>query len=82
MSPSNNGSKIYSLALRGAALAMGVAAVVLGILQAAPVETTVVLLGIGLSTLALDALAPRAMSIGGVPMRSIRERGLDQGKES
>jgi hypothetical protein len=40
------------------------------------------LLGIGLSTLALDALAPRAMSIGGVPMRSIRERGLDQGKES
>jgi hypothetical protein len=56
MSTQTNVSHIVSLALRGVALAMGVAAVILGILKAASTETTVVLLGIGLFALALDAL--------------------------
>ena len=53
---STNVSRIISLALRGIAMAMGVAAVIISLLKAAPAETTVVLLGIGLFTLALDAL--------------------------
>jgi hypothetical protein len=56
MKSETNVSHIVSLALRGVALAMGVAAVILGILGAVEVETTVVLLGIGLFALALDAL--------------------------
>ncbi|MBN1440870.1 MAG: hypothetical protein JW929_15795 [Anaerolineales bacterium] len=56
MSKSINFSQIVSLALRGVAIAMAVAAVVLGSLSAAPAETIVVILGIGLFTLALDAL--------------------------
>ncbi|MFN2298194.1 MAG: hypothetical protein ACK2UB_05050 [Anaerolineales bacterium] len=56
MKTQTNVSHIVSLALRGVALAMGVAAVILGILGAVEVETTVVLLGIGLFALALDAL--------------------------
>lgn len=51
-----NVSHIISLALRGVALAMGVAAIIIGVLEAASVETIVVLLGIGLFALALDAL--------------------------
>ncbi len=56
MSTQNNVSRIISLALRGIAIAMAVAAVVIGVLKAAPAETPVVMLGIGLFALALDAL--------------------------
>ena len=56
MSAKINVSHIVSLALRGIAMAMAVAAVVVGALKAAPAETIVVMLGIGLFTLALDAL--------------------------
>lgn len=56
MSTKINVSHIISLALRGIAMAMGAAAVVLGILKAATPETTVILLGIGLFALGLDAL--------------------------
>jgi hypothetical protein len=56
MSTNNSVSRIISLALRGIAIAMAVAAVVIGVLKAAPAETTVVMLGIGLFAVALDAL--------------------------
>jgi len=56
----NNVPHIISLALRGVAMAMAVAAVVIGAWKAAPAETIVVMLGIGLFT-----PAPRAMSFGG-----------------
>jgi hypothetical protein len=56
MSAKNNLSHIISIALRGLAMAMAVSAVVIGVLKAAPAETTVVILGIGLFALALDAL--------------------------
>jgi hypothetical protein len=56
MSAKNNVSHILSLAPRGIAMAMAVAAVVIGVLKAAPAETTVIMLGIGLFALALDAL--------------------------
>jgi hypothetical protein len=56
MSVKNSVSHIISLALRGIAMAMAVAAVVIGVLKAAPAETTVIMLGIGLFALALDAL--------------------------
>jgi hypothetical protein len=49
-------STIISFILRAVAMAMAVAAVVLSILGAAEVETLITLLGIGLFTLALDAL--------------------------
>jgi hypothetical protein len=49
-------SEIISIVLRAVALAMGVAAVVLSILNVAGVETQVMLLGIGLFCLALDAM--------------------------
>ena len=47
---------IISLALKGVALGMATAVVVLGILNAITVETSVTMLGIGLFTLALEAL--------------------------
>ncbi|MGB7537669.1 MAG: hypothetical protein WBM17_03950 [Anaerolineales bacterium] len=56
MSTQINVSHIISIALRGVAMAMAVAAVVIGVLKAAPAETTVVLLGIGLFAIALDSL--------------------------
>jgi hypothetical protein len=56
MSTQNSVSHIISIALRGVAMAMGVAAVVIGVLKAAPAESTVIMLGIGLFALALDAL--------------------------
>jgi len=56
MSTSMRVSRIVSLALRGVAMAMGVAAVIVSTLQAAPAQTTTVMLGIGLFALALDAL--------------------------
>jgi hypothetical protein len=56
MKSKTNVSHIVSLALRGVALAMGVATVILGILDAVSAETAVTMLGIGLFTLALDAL--------------------------
>lgn len=49
-------SEIISLVLRAVALAMGVAVVVLSILGVTEVETAIILLGIGLFTLAMDAL--------------------------
>ena len=55
-STSKKVSTIISLILRAVALAMAVATVVLGILGAADAATLITLLGIGLFTLALDAL--------------------------
>jgi hypothetical protein len=49
-------STLISFILRAVAMAMAVATVVLGILGAAEAETLITLLGIGLFTLALDAL--------------------------
>jgi hypothetical protein len=49
-------STIISLVLRAVALAMAVATIVIGILGVAEAETLITLLGIGLFTLALDAL--------------------------
>ena len=48
-----NSQSIISLILKGIALAMGVAAVVLSILGSATVESLITLLGIGLFSLAL-----------------------------
>lgn len=48
--------QIIQLVLKAVALAMGVASVVIGLLGAAPAETIVILLGIGLFCLALAAL--------------------------
>ena len=47
---------VINLILRAVALAMGVAAVVLSLIDAATTETIVTLLGIGLIALGLDAL--------------------------
>ncbi len=47
---------LMQLVLKGVALAMGVAVVVLGILNTASVQTLVTLLGIGMFCLALAAL--------------------------
>jgi len=49
-------SYIISLVLRAVALAMGVSVVVLAVLGTVETETSIILLGIGLFTLALDAL--------------------------
>jgi hypothetical protein len=51
-----NSQSIISLILRGIAIAMGVAAVVLGILGSTTVESLVTLLGIGLFALAIWSL--------------------------
>ena len=48
--------QIVQLVLKGVGMAMGVCSVVLSILRAAPVETNVMLLGIGLFALGLAAL--------------------------
>lgn len=48
--------KKFTLILNGIALAMGVASIVLGILNVASTQTILMLLAIGLSALALDAL--------------------------
>ena len=47
---------LVDLVLKAVALGMAVASIVLSVLKAAPVETLVTLLGIGLFTLALAAL--------------------------
>lgn len=52
----SNVSTIISFVLRAVAMAMAVAAIVLGILGTADPETLITLLSIGLFTLALDAL--------------------------
>ena len=49
-------SGITQLVLKAVGMAMGVASVVLSVLRVAPVETNVVLLGIGLFALGLAAL--------------------------
>ena len=51
-----NINDMISLALRAVALAMGVVVVVLGILGGESVETSIILLGVGLAALAIDAL--------------------------
>ncbi|GAB4544089.1 MAG: hypothetical protein Fur002_16970 [Anaerolineales bacterium] len=48
--------KLTALVLKAVGMAMGVAVIVLGILKAADVETSVTLLGIGLFALGLAAL--------------------------
>lgn len=48
-----NSKSIINLILKGIALAMGVAAVVLSILGSATIESLITLLGIGLFTLSL-----------------------------
>jgi hypothetical protein len=48
--------QIVQLVLKGVGMAMGVCSVVLSFLRAAPVETNVMLLGIGLFALGLAAL--------------------------
>ena len=48
--------RIINIALKGVALGMATAVVVLGILDAISIETGVTMLGIGLFTLALEAL--------------------------
>jgi len=53
---SKNVSTIIKSIFRAVAMAMAVAVIVLGILGAAEAETLITLLGIGLFTLALDAL--------------------------
>jgi hypothetical protein len=55
---------LVDLVLKAVALAMAVASVVLGILSAAPLETNVTLLGIGLLALALAALRGHERSAG------------------
>ena len=49
-------SKIVQLVLKAVGMAMGVASVVLSLLGVAPVETNVILLGIGVFALGLAAL--------------------------
>ena len=49
-------SEIVQLVLKAVAMAMGVASVVLSILGTVPVETNVILLGIGVFALGLAAL--------------------------
>jgi hypothetical protein len=49
-------SEIVQLVLKAVGMAMGVASVVLSVLKAAPVETNVTLLGIGVFALGLAAL--------------------------
>jgi hypothetical protein len=52
----SEGRTIVDLVLRGVGMAMGVAVVVLSILDAANTNTSIILLGIGLFALGLDAL--------------------------
>ena len=52
----NKTQQISSIVLKAVALAMAVATIVLGILGAASVETSITLLGIGLFALALVSL--------------------------
>ena len=51
--------KMFTLVLNGVALAMGVASIVLAILNTASTQTIVMLLAIGLSALALNQLDTR-----------------------
>ncbi len=51
--------KLFTLVLNAVALAMGVASTVLSILNTVPVQTIVMLLAIGLSAMALNALDMR-----------------------
>lgn len=52
----NKNSAMVSKILKAVAMGMAVCVLVLGILKADNVETSIVMLGIGLFTLALDAL--------------------------
>ena len=51
-----NAGSIISLILKAVALAMAVVVIVLGILGEATAETSITMLGIGLFTLAVEAL--------------------------
>jgi hypothetical protein len=55
-SSTKNVSAIKSLVFRAVAMAMAVAAIVMSILGTVEAQTLITLLGIGLFTLALDAL--------------------------
>nr|HID12198.1 hypothetical protein [Anaerolineae bacterium] len=55
-----NTQAMVPLILRAVALAMGVASVVLGTLNAISVEISAILLGLGLSALAVAALVEKA----------------------
>jgi hypothetical protein len=48
--------RTFSIALKGIAVAMGVAVIVLNILGTLPSETAITLLGLGLTALAIAAL--------------------------
>ncbi len=56
MKPINEFNQILPLVFKAVGLAMAVAAVVLSVLKAAPVETITLLLGMGLFSLAMNAL--------------------------
>ncbi len=56
MKPSTKTQKIVSLVFKAVAVGMGVAVVVLNVLGSAPLQTQVLLLGIGLFALAVDSL--------------------------
>jgi hypothetical protein len=51
--------KLFELVLNAVALAMGVASIVLSVLNTVPTQTIVLLLAIGLSALALNQLDTR-----------------------
>jgi hypothetical protein len=55
-----NQKSLVNLILKGIAIAMGIAVVVLQLLGAAPLTTTVTLLGLGLFCLALSSLQTRS----------------------
>jgi hypothetical protein len=52
-----NPKELSKLVFKGIAIAMGIAVVVLQALHSATAETTITLLGIGLTSLALSSLA-------------------------
>jgi hypothetical protein len=56
MSHPTNWKSLSNLVLKAVAVAMGVAVVVLQTMHAAPPETAITLLGLGLFTLALSSL--------------------------
>jgi hypothetical protein len=56
METSKTKSNLINFIFKGLAMAMGIAVIVLNILRAAPVDTQLLLLGLGLACLAISAL--------------------------
>jgi hypothetical protein len=56
METSNTKNSLINLVFKGVAVAMGIAVIVLNILKSAPVDTQLMLLGLGLACLAISAL--------------------------